>query len=76
MIKQFLIKLRHLTFIKHNLRKELAYQFDDQTTSFGKLRPVSSLLGLISQSQPKSLQLVIDKQFMMVSHVATICWHK
>ena len=27
---------------------------DHQTTSFGRLRPVSSLLRLISQSQPKT----------------------
>ena len=40
--------------------------------AFGKLRPVSSLLGHISQSQPKNLQSLIYKRYIMLSHEATI----
>ena len=50
-------------------------QFAHQTTSFGRLSPVSSSLGLISQSQPKTLQSLIYKRFITLSHEATICWH-
>ena len=36
-----------------------------QITSFGRLRPDLSILGLIRQLQSKKLQLLISKEFMM-----------
>ena len=46
-------------------QKGWSYQFDHQTTSFGKLRLVLSSLGLICQSQPTNLRLSIYKLFIL-----------
>ena len=51
--------------INSSSTKSWSYQFDHQTKSFGRLRPVLSFLWLIFRSQPKDFHLWTYKRFMM-----------
>ena len=43
---------------------------------FGRIKPVSSLLGHICQSQPKNLRSSLYNRFIMLSHKATVFWYR
>ena len=62
-VKNFILNLNtKISFIK--IQRSIV-PFDHQTKSFGRLRPVSSLLGFISQPQPKNFNPSIYKRLIM-----------